>query len=160
MLPLTALFATVTIVAVITCVLAAILLLGFAFGMFECIFIILTCGMAIDYAVHLAHFYKHASGTRVERATSALHGVGLSIIGGAITTMGAGAPQFMCVILFFRLNGTFIFLTSGLALLFSFFMMIPLLMIAGPEGQQGELCFFRRSHGGNRSAGTSKGVRV
>ena len=146
---LIAVFATVTIVAVITCVLAGILLLGFAFGMFECIFIILTCGMAIDYAVHLAHFYKHASGTRVERATSALHGVGLSIIGGAITTMGAGAPQFMCAILFFRLNGTFIFLTSGLALLFSFFMLIPLLMAMGPEAQQGELCFWRSASRSN-----------
>ena len=60
--------------------------------------------------------------------------------------MGAGAPQFFCQVLFFRLNGTFIFLTSGLSLLFSFGMLLPLLMIVGPEGHQGELrpllCYF------------------
>jgi hypothetical protein len=136
---LIALYATLTIVAIILSVLAGVLLLGFSFGMFECIFIILTCGMAIDYAVHLAHFYTHASGGRVRRTTSALHGVGLSILGGAATTMGAGAPQFACAILFFQLNGIFIFLTSGLSLFFSFSMLLPLLMMAGPEGDQGEL---------------------
>ena len=112
--------------------------------------------MAIDYAVHLAHFYKHADGTRQERATSALHGVGLSIIGGAITTMGAGAPQYLCQILFFRLNGTFIFLTSGLALAFSFGLLIPLLMAMGPEKQQGELCGWWQKAGG----GGGKGARA
>lgn len=140
---LIALYATLAIIAVIACVLCGILILGFSFGMFECIFIILTCGMAIDYAVHLAHFYQHADGTRQQRTTSALHGVGLSILGGAVTTMGAGAPQFLCQILFFRLNGTFIFLTSGFALAFSFGLLLPLLMAIGPEGQQGEICAWR-----------------
>jgi hypothetical protein len=157
---LIALFATVTIVAVIVCVLCGILLFGFSFGMFECIFIILTCGMAIDYAVHLAHFYNHADGSRKERATSALHGVGLSIIGGAVTTMGAGAPQFMCVILFFRLNGTFIFLTSGLSLAFSFGLLLPLLMAMGPEGSQGEVCELLRRVGVRGSATRKAAVRV
>ena len=40
------------------------------------------------------------------------------------------ARRSLYAILFFRLNGTFIFLTSGLALLF-FFVLIPLLMVAG-----------------------------
>ena len=87
-------------------------------------------------------------------------GVGLSIIGGAITTMGAGAPQFACVILFFRLNGTFIFLTSGLAIFFSFFMLIPLLMAMGPEGQQGELCFWRSAHAQEATPGKKGGGAV
>ena len=95
--------------------------------------------MSIDYAVHLSHFYNEARGTRREKTTEAIHGVGLSVIGGAITTMGAGAPQFACVILFFRLNGCFIFLTSALSILFSFTMLLPLLFSFGPVGTQGSL---------------------
>ena len=114
--------------------------------------------MAIDYAVHLAHFYTHADGTRLERSTSALHGVGLSILGGAITTMGAGAPQFMCQILFFRLNGTFIFLTSGLSLAFSFGLLLPMLMAMGPEGNQGEVCALFRRKSANGQQGKKRAV--
>ena len=91
----------------------------------------------------------------IQHCREPLHGVGLSIVGGAITTMGAGAPQFACVILFFRLNGTFIFLTSGFALAFTFGFLLPLLMAIGPEGQQGELCalFGKRAQGGKPAQG-------
>ena len=77
-----------------------------------------------------------------------------------MTTMGAGAPQFMCVILFFRLNGTFIFLTSGLSLAFSFGLLLPLLMAMGPERSQGEVCELLRRVGVRGSATRKAAVRV
>ena len=61
-------------------------------GMYENVFTILVVGMSIDYSVHLAHFYNHASGTRYEKAREAMYGVGVSVLGGAITTIGAGIP--------------------------------------------------------------------
>ena len=50
-------------------------------------------GLAVDYAVHFTHFYNEAPGNRFEKAQGALHGVGVSVIGGAVTTAGAAIPM-------------------------------------------------------------------
>lgn len=117
---------------------------------------ILVVGMAIDYSVHLAHFYNHAHGTRYEKAREAMFGVGVSVLGGAITTIGAGIPLFMCVVMFFFTQGLFIFLTAISSLFFAFAFLMPLLMIAGPEGEQGDLtALWRRLRGRPRAAAGS-----
>merc|ERR1719240_21792 len=112
--------ATLVICVVICGVLAIIFLLGGALGMFECLVMILSIGLAVDYDVHITHFYSVASGTRQEKVTEALCGVGVSIIGGALTTMGAGLPLFFCAMTFFKLCGWFIFYTSLVSLVMSF----------------------------------------
>ena len=96
-----ALYATLTVALVIAGVMGCIIAAGMEDGMYENIFTILVVGMSIDYAVHLSHFYNHATGTRYEKAQSAMHGVGVSVIGSAITTIGAGVPLFFCVVMFF-----------------------------------------------------------
>ena len=101
---------------------------------------VLSCAWrSIDYSVHLAHFYNIATGSRYEKAREAMYGVGVSVLGGAITTIGAGIPLFLCVVMFFYTQGLFIFLTATSSLFFSFALLMPLLMIAGPEGEQGDL---------------------
>ena len=207
---------------------------GMKDGMYENVFTILVVGMAIDYAVHLAHFYIHAQGadTRYDKARDALFGVGISVIGGAITTVGAGIPLLFCVVMFFYTQvcgvhtqplpmtmiegatrssfhvacsssshrippsspllllllyasifphshslrvaphvtllhphvlhppppqGLFIIFTAICALFHAFFFLMPLLMIAGPEGNQGDLStLFRalRRKGGAKVAQT------
>ena len=52
----------------------------------------MVVGMAVDYAVHFTHFYNEADGNRFEKAQGALHGVGVSVVGGAVTTAGAALP--------------------------------------------------------------------
>ena len=52
----------------------------------------MVVGMAVDYAVHFTHFYNEATGNRFEKAQGALHGVGISVVGGAVTTAGAALP--------------------------------------------------------------------
>ena len=84
-----AVIATGTVFVVIMTVVALVVLAGFKNGMYEAIFTIICVGMSIDYAVHLSHFYNNAVGTRYEKTRDAIHGVGVSVIGGAITTMGA-----------------------------------------------------------------------
>lgn len=70
----------------------------------------------------------------------ALHGVGLSVWGGALTTGGAAVPLcFAKHFLFFEEAGFFILLVAVFALFFSFCMLMPLLMICGPEGTTGDL---------------------
>ena len=56
------------------------------------ILIVMVVGMAVDYAVHFTHFYNEAHGSRFEKAQGALHGVGVSVVGGAVTTAGAALP--------------------------------------------------------------------
>ena len=57
------------------------------------IIIVMCVGLAVDYAVHFTHFYNEAPGNRFEKAQGALHGVGVSVIGGAVTTAGAAIPM-------------------------------------------------------------------
>ena len=136
-----ALLSTVAVTMNIFCVVALTIFAGFKSGMYESIFTILVVGMAIDYAVHLAHFYNHAKGTRYERAQTALDGVGISVIGGAITTIGAGVPMCLTVVVFFNTLGWFILLVAITSIVLSFIFLLPALMIIGPEGTQGDLGF-------------------
>uniref|UniRef100_A0A7S2CWY4 SSD domain-containing protein n=1 Tax=Haptolina brevifila TaxID=156173 RepID=A0A7S2CWY4_9EUKA len=134
-----ALYATITVAYVIASVMGCIVACGLKDGMYENIFTILVVGMSIDYAVHLAHFYTHAAGSRYEKAQEALYGVGASVLGGAATTVGAGSTLLFCVAMFFYVQGLFILFTALCALLHSFAFLMPLFMIAGPVGQQGDL---------------------
>jgi len=144
------LLATCTVLVVIVTVIALVVLSGFKNGMYEAIFTIIVVGMSIDYAVHLAHFFNEAVGTRYEKAREALHGVGVSVIGGAITTMGAGVPLLFCVVMFFNTQGNFVFFTALAAFGHSFLFLMPLFMICGPEGSQGDLTFLLRLCGAGK----------
>ena len=112
----------------------------------------MAVGLAVDYAVHIVHFYNEANGSRYEKTADALHGVGISVIGGAVTTGGAATPLlFAKNFVFFQMAGCFILFTAIWGLFFSFFLLCPLLMIMGPQGETGDLraifrcCFPKRS---------------
>ena len=90
----------------------------------------MVVGMAVDYAVHFTHFYNEAQGNRYEKAQGALHGVGVSVVGGAVTTAGAAIPLiFAPNFEFFHMAGVFIFCVAFFGLIFSFLLLIPLLMV-------------------------------
>jgi len=130
-------FVVLTILCIVICVFGSVVSRGFEIGLQECIYIALTIGLSIDYAVHLTHFYVHASGTRYERAQEAISKIEISIIGGATTTMVAALPLFACAQTFLYLYGFFILFTSGWAFVLSNMLLVPLLMAFGPEGDQG-----------------------
>jgi len=134
-----ALYTTLTVAYVIASVMGCIIACGLKDGMYENIFTILVVGMSIDYAVHLAHFYSHAAGTRYEKVQEALYGICPSVLGGAATTIGAGFGLLFTVVMFFYVQGLFILFTAICALFHSLAFLMPLLMIAGPVGHQGDL---------------------
>ena len=72
------------------------------FQVFECINLSLVVGLAVDYVVHLAEGY-HASSAedRLTRTRDMLEQVGVSILSGALTTLGAAMFMFGAVIVFF-----------------------------------------------------------
>jgi len=113
---------------------------GYQFNANAAILSVMAVGLAVDYAVHIVHFYNEASGDRYEKTQDALHGVGISVIGGAVTTGGAAVPLlFAKNFVFFQMAGVFIFFTAVWGLIFSFFLLCPLLMVLGPTGEIGDL---------------------
>lgn len=141
--------AVISIGATVSWVLAATFSLGFKFDLYTGILIVMIVGMAVDYAVHFTHFYNEAEGTRYDKAQGALHGVGVSVVGGAVTTAGAAIPLiFAPNFQFFHQAGVFIFCVAFFGLIFSFFLLIPLLMVCGPEGETGDvIAIYRKLRG-------------
>lgn len=163
-------FAITSTGATITLVLAVIFSMGFEFDANAAILIVVAVGLSVDYAVHLAHFYNEQPGKRKEKSQMALHGVGLSVWGGALTTGGAAVPLcFAKHFLFFEEAGFFILLVAVFGFFFSICMLMPLLMVCGPEGTTGDLANFlgpcvqrvKRVLGmghGARTANSGKGI--
>jgi hypothetical protein len=187
------LFAVLSIANTILWSLAVVFLAGYKFNPNTAILSVMAVGLAVDYAVHITHFYNEAAGDRCgtpptprreprtargspschrplfsspwtlaltyryEKTQSALHGVGISVVGGAITTGGAAIPLMVAQnFVFFKLAGVFIFSIAGFGLLFTFFQLVPLLMAFGPTGETGDLkviwewCKSRCQNGENR----------
>ena len=165
--------AILSIGSTICWVIAGVILCGYEFEFFAAILTVMIVGMSVDYAVHLtrgllcsncnansavltvvsvrvADFYNEAPGaTRYEKAQSALHGVGISVVGGAVTTAGAAIPLAASQhFIFFKEAGLFILFVAIFGVIFSFTLLIPLFMICGPEGETGDLAaLFRRLRG-------------
>jgi len=136
-------FVVFNITCTMVCVVGSVFAVGNNLSIFECTLIALTIGLAIDYAVHIAHFYVHSKGkTRFDRTQEALAEIGISVIGGAGTTVFAGLPLFAAPERFTSLFGFFIFFTAMWALFLTTFLLVPLLMIVGPEGGQGDISRF------------------
>ena len=100
----------------------------------------LVVGLAVDYVVHLAESYNHSSHTdRLHRIQSSLDLVGVSIISGAITTLGASFFMLFAQILFFVQFGIFMFSTIACSLLYAMGLFTTFMALAGPENDIGNL---------------------
>eukprot|EP00435_Cladocopium_sp_Y103_P054863 s86_g18.t1 len=130
----------VCIVCITATFLGIVPLLGWSLGENECIFLIATVGLSVDYTVHLLHAYDNAPvSTRTARAHASLEEMGISVANSAITTLFAAAMLFACGFYFFFQFGGFIFMVIGLSILMSTNFLMPLMMLVGPEGDQGRL---------------------
>jgi len=130
----------------ISCVfLGLIPIVGWSLGENECIFLIAVVGLSVDYSVHLLHSYTHAKeDDRDGRAHHALGEMGISVLSSAATTLLAAAILFGCGFYFFIQFGGFVFMVIGLSILMSITFLIPLLLTAGPQKQQGDMARFCR----------------
>jgi predicted RND superfamily exporter protein len=65
-------------------------------------------GLSVDYVVHLALAFQEAPfASRGRRVRVALAEMGVSVLSGALTSMGASALLFLCTIQFFATFGKF-----------------------------------------------------
>eukprot|EP00929_Paragymnodinium_shiwhaense_P047960 TRINITY_DN2431_c0_g1_i1.p1 TRINITY_DN2431_c0_g1~~TRINITY_DN2431_c0_g1_i1.p1 ORF type:complete len:1248 (-),score=317.11 TRINITY_DN2431_c0_g1_i1:185-3928(-) len=116
--------------------------IGWSLGEYECIFLIATVGLSVDYTAHLLHAYNHAlEVTREDRVRSALGEMGISVLNSAITTLAAALMLFGCGFHFFFQFGAFIFIIILLSITMSMTFLMPLMILIGPQGEQGKLKF-------------------
>merc|ERR1711871_1643723 len=128
------LYAMLSIFLIVTTLMGFLFaVLGYTFGAIEAVGVTIFVGMSVDYALHMAHGYHSAHGaTRFEKIRDALTHLGISIIGGAITTAGAAIFLFFCHMYLFIQLGTMMFMNTVLALFFSLIFLSSMLMVAGP----------------------------
>ncbi|KAK3708230.1 hypothetical protein RRG08_023639 [Elysia crispata] len=135
-----ALMATIIILLVTISVTAFIPILGWEISVIESINLSLVVGLAVDYVVHFSEAYhtspqKH----RTDKVRDMLEHMGVSVISGAFSTLGAASFMMAAQIQFFLQFGVFLFLTIGFSLTYSLFLFTPLLSVIGPEGNTGSM---------------------
>lgn len=132
--------ATFTI-AMITCgVLATIALFGWKLGVLESLNMTLVVGLSVDYVVHLAEGYVELEGgNRLLRTKHALGHVGISVVSGACSTLGASVFMLASKIIFFMQFGIFMFCTIGLSTLYSLLFFTTVLALVGPQDDFGSI---------------------
>jgi hypothetical protein len=115
-------------------------LVGWELGSNESVFLIIVVGLSVDYSAHLLHSYNHSSAaTRAERTKDALAEMGVSVLSGAATTLLSASALFSCIFWFFFQFGIFIFTVIFLAIVMATFLLVPLMLTFGPEGEEGDI---------------------
>ena len=132
------------IIAAITVgVVGIIPLAGWKLGVLESLNLTLVVGLAVDYVVHLADGYVQSRHhLRHDKVHDMLSHVGVSVLSGASTTLGASVFMLAARILFFFQFGIFMFSTIGLSVLYALFLFPTILCLFGPEGNRGSFSLF------------------
>jgi hypothetical protein len=123
--------------------------IGWSLGEYECIFMIATVGLSVDYTVHLLHAYNHSHAEdRISRGKAAMGEMGMSVLNSAITTLLAAFILFFCGFYFFFQFGAFLFIVIFVSIIMSMTFLMPIIMMIGPERDQGRLApIYRRITG-------------
>ena len=133
------LFATLTIVGILLGEVMLMVLRGWELGVSESVAIVIMIGFSVDYVVHFASAYVECpySQKRDSRIRFSLFTMGISIIGGAITTFASGFFLIFPEMLFFKKFGFLVMTTIALSLLYAMTFFIALLAAFGPNGNTG-----------------------
>lgn len=93
-----------------------------------------------DYCVHMSEAYTESHAPdRHERVIQMVEEMGISVVSGAMSTLGACFFMFFAPNAFFVKFATFIFLTISLSCLYSLTFFPAGLAIIGPEGDFGNI---------------------
>lgn len=119
---------------------------GWSLGTGEAIAGVMVIGLAIDYTIHLGHMYVHAGRhehlpTREQRFEYAVDKMMGTVIGGAITTCGAGFMMFFAIQAFFTKMATLLTFTIFFSALYAAFWFMPILYWYGPSNNDFDIPF-------------------
>jgi hypothetical protein len=139
-------FSSLTIFGIVSCILGEMVLLGWELGLIESISITVLVGLSVDYVVHYAKSYNDSprNWTPYQRMRHALTEMGISILSGAVTSVGAALILLLTVIQFFVKFGFFLLSTILLSIVFATFFFSALCMAFGPTGNSGDISYLMR----------------
>merc|ERR1712224_359394 len=128
-------FASVlTILGVLASVLGSMVALGWELGTIESICLTILAGFSVDYVVHLAHAYVHAEKTeRSDKVSSALDEIGVSVLGGMLTSASAAVALMLCQLQFFYKFGVFLILTVSISWIWANVAFMASMALFGPD---------------------------
>ena len=139
---LMALYAIVGIALIVASVLGTIeYVYGWDLGVPESLMGNLVVGFSVDYTIHLGHMFvaagkEHDLQNSFDRFSFAIRKMGGTVVGGAVTTLGAGLFMLPCQLVFFHKLGLLMVTTIFFSLLYAFGFVMPLLTTAGPSGDR------------------------
>ena len=139
---LVAFYAIVGIVLIVASVLGTIeYVYGWDLGIVESLMGNLVIGFSVDYTIHLGHMFVAAGReydlqNSLDRFSFAIRKMGGTVVGGAVTTLGAGLFMLPCQVVSFYKLGLLMVTTILFSLLYSFGFVMPLLAAAGPSGDR------------------------
>ena len=95
-------YAIIAVIFVVGNITAVMVALGWELGVPESVATVIVIGFSVDYIVHLAAHYVHSPFfTKDEKATDSISAMGISIISGAMTTLGSAVFLFGGTLIFF-----------------------------------------------------------
>merc|ERR1711988_310423 len=128
-------FASVfTIVGILASVLGAMVALGWELGTIESICLTILAGFSVDYVVHLAHAFVQAEKKeRLDKVRSALDEIGVSVLGGMLTSASAAVALMICQLQFFHKFGVFLMLTVSISWIWANVGFMASMALFGPD---------------------------
>jgi uncharacterized membrane protein YdfJ with MMPL/SSD domain len=109
-------------------------------GAIEAISVSILVGLSVDYCFHLAEAYAISrKQTRVARVVDAMTHMGISVVGGALTTAASALFLLFCQIEIFHKFGVIVVVNTFFSVVFTFFFFCALLATVGPTGHWGDI---------------------
>merc|ERR1711924_544028 len=100
----------------------------------------MVIGLSVDYVVHLADAYLEAPAEdRLERCKFMLVKMGLAVVNGGVTTIGAAGFMCACYITFFEKFGIVILATVFQSVVTALFFFSAMMALFGPQGTSGNI---------------------
>jgi len=131
-------YATMTVAFITFSVLGfAKIAFGFSLGIGEAIAGNIVIGLSVDYTLHLSHAYMEATDeTREAKLVHAATMMGVTVVGGAITTFCSSLFMLACQLTFFARMCTLLSCTIGFSICYAFLFFMPVMALVGPVGEQ------------------------
>jgi len=130
--------AILSISSIVASVMAFAYWLQWKLGMLEAIIFVMVIGMSVDYVVHMSDAYLQSVHTdRAGRSRFMLGKMGMSVLSGAVTTLGAAFFMTFAYITFFYKFGLVILFTIAQSLITALFFFSAQMALFGPENSFG-----------------------
>jgi len=128
------------ITSIVSSVMAFMFCLGWKLGVLEALVLVMVIGLSVDYVVHMADAYLEAPAEdRLERTKFMLVRMGLAVVNGGVTTIGAAGFMCACYITFFLKFGIVILATVFQSLVTALFFFSAMMALFGPQGNFGKI---------------------